>query len=80
VVLLALPFRYRYKIDYDRAATTGWSLDALGSTHYEFVDLWSYLVQTRLDQDLMFAEGPGWTGLNRIQLQPNPVCNPCSRT
>ena len=39
-------------------------------TLYEFVDLWSYLVHSRPDQDLMFAEGPGWTGLNRIQLQP----------
>ena len=46
MVLVALPFRYRYKIDYDRAATTGsirvWT--PFGSTQYEFVDLWSYLV------------------------------------
>ena len=35
------------------------NLDLPIDTLYEFVDLWSYLVHSRPDQDLMFAEGPG---------------------
>lgn len=40
------------------------------AAHYEFVDSWSYHVDNRPDQDLMLVDGPGWTGLNRMQLQP----------
>jgi hypothetical protein len=38
VVLLALPFRYRYEINCVREATSGRSRDAYGSVHYESVD------------------------------------------
>ena len=69
-MLLALPFRYRYEINIACEATPGWSGTAYRAAHYESVDERFRFVYSRPDQYPMFAWGPGWTGVNGMQLQP----------
>jgi hypothetical protein len=59
MVLLALPFRYRYEINCARKATPA-------PAHYEFVDERFQPVYSRPDQGLNVCLGPGRTGVNRV--------------
>jgi hypothetical protein len=69
-VLLALPFRYRYKINWIYEVATGRSRTPSGATYYEFVDERCQLVHSSPDQDLMLAWEPVRTGVNGMRLQP----------
>jgi hypothetical protein len=70
VVLLALPFRYRYKIHcaYEAICLAGAGA-ACRSAHYESVDLSFHRVRNRPDQSWPLSAGRSWTGTNGMQLQ-----------
>lgn len=69
-MLLALPFRYRYEINFDREAMPGRSRDALQACSLRVRRLCPHHVHSGPDQGLISVGGLGRTGLNGVQLQP----------
>jgi hypothetical protein len=69
-VSFALPFRYRFEITSPRGYAPAGAGTPYRSAHYESVDEWFHHVHSRPSQDLMSVQGPAWTGMDVMQLQP----------
>jgi hypothetical protein len=70
VVLLTLPFRYRYEINCARPAVLGRSRNAVWSAHYKSVDEWFQRVHSRPEKEPDVCVGPGLMGMTKRTLSP----------